>query len=327
MVRRSREIQRVPHRRQRRRAADDRAPAGRRAAGPVRLPARHPDAAVLGRPAGAQPAARHHRRRGDPGRAEPRACCCARAATPAAGRSTSRTAGCVTPTTTSPGLPTGVARRTRSPRAGISSASSSSRPASPTSPRARAPPAGPSCTSTASSSPRSEFPVTTPIAFNPGGLTCGANPGSAIVAGLPGPVPLHRHAAHRHRRPVRRPHHRHRQRDAHGHGPPVSPPGLSCSRHGSALCSRCSRGLQPANGSLPRPASGLPLPCRPCGRTEQAMTPPPPPRSRRAIDLGRRCIRVRPGAAAPPARNGPKAAAPRRTGAHAQAIRHARLAG
>jgi hypothetical protein len=26
-----------------------------------------------------------------------------------------------------------------------------------------------------------EFPVTTPIAFNPGGLTCGANPGSAIV--------------------------------------------------------------------------------------------------------------------------------------------------
>jgi arylsulfatase A-like enzyme len=26
-----------------------------------------------------------------------------------------------------------------------------------------------------------EFPVTTPVAFNPGGLTCGANPGSAIV--------------------------------------------------------------------------------------------------------------------------------------------------
>jgi arylsulfatase len=26
-----------------------------------------------------------------------------------------------------------------------------------------------------------EFPVTTPIAFNPGGLTCGANPGSAII--------------------------------------------------------------------------------------------------------------------------------------------------
>ena len=67
-----------------------------------------------------------------------------------------------------------------------------------------------------------EFPVTTPIAFNPGGLTCGANPGSPGHRRLPGPVPLHRHAPHRHRRPVRRPHHRHRQRDAHGHGPPVT---------------------------------------------------------------------------------------------------------
>jgi arylsulfatase len=28
---------------------------------------------------------------------------------------------------------------------------------------------------------QSEFPVTTPVAFNPGGLSCGANPGSAIV--------------------------------------------------------------------------------------------------------------------------------------------------
>ena len=39
--------------------------------------------------------------------------------------------------------------------------------------------------------------------------------------GLPGPVPVHRHPAHRHHRPVRRPHHRHRERDADGHGPPV----------------------------------------------------------------------------------------------------------
>ncbi len=69
---------------------------------------------------------------------------------------------------------------------------------------------------------QNEFPVTTPVAFNPGGLTCGANPGSADHHRLPGPVPLHRHAPHRHRRPVRRPHHRHRQRDAHGHGPPVN---------------------------------------------------------------------------------------------------------
>src|SRR5258708_265752 len=33
----------------------------------------------------------------------------------------------------------------------------------------------------------SEFPVTTPIAFNPGGLTCGANPGSAIAEGYHAP--------------------------------------------------------------------------------------------------------------------------------------------
>ncbi len=29
---------------------------------------------------------------------------------------------------------------------------------------------------------QAEFPVTTPIGLNPGGLTCGANPGSAVVA-------------------------------------------------------------------------------------------------------------------------------------------------
>ena len=28
---------------------------------------------------------------------------------------------------------------------------------------------------------QADFPVTTPVAFNPGGLTCGANPGSAII--------------------------------------------------------------------------------------------------------------------------------------------------
>ena len=35
-----------------------------------------------------------------------------------------------------------------------------------------------------------EFQVTTPIAFNPGGLTCGANPGSAIVADYQAPFPF-----------------------------------------------------------------------------------------------------------------------------------------
>ena len=28
---------------------------------------------------------------------------------------------------------------------------------------------------------QAEFPVTTPVAFNPGGLTCGANPGSPVT--------------------------------------------------------------------------------------------------------------------------------------------------
>lgn len=41
---------------------------------------------------------------------------------------------------------------------------------------------------------------------------------------LPGAIPLHRHPPQRHRRPVRRPHRRRRERDAHAHGPPVSRP-------------------------------------------------------------------------------------------------------
>ena len=35
-----------------------------------------------------------------------------------------------------------------------------------------------------------EFPVTTPVAFNPGGLTCGANPGSAVTADYRAPFPF-----------------------------------------------------------------------------------------------------------------------------------------
>ena len=171
-------------------AADDRAPAGGRAADPVRLPARHPDAAVVGRPAGAQPAARHHRRRGDPAMAGPRACCCARAATPAAGRSTSRTAGCATPTTTSAGRPT----RCRAP--------------DPLPPgrhqlRFEFEPTGKPDFAQGKGSPgraqlyvdgqliaQDEFPVTTPIAFNPGGLTCGANPGSPVTTDYQAPFPF-----------------------------------------------------------------------------------------------------------------------------------------
>jgi arylsulfatase A-like enzyme len=35
-----------------------------------------------------------------------------------------------------------------------------------------------------------EFPVTTPVVFNPGGLTCGANPGSAVTADYQAPYPF-----------------------------------------------------------------------------------------------------------------------------------------
>ncbi len=35
-----------------------------------------------------------------------------------------------------------------------------------------------------------EFPLTTPVAFNPGGLTCGANPGSAVTAEYQAPFPF-----------------------------------------------------------------------------------------------------------------------------------------
>jgi arylsulfatase A-like enzyme len=37
---------------------------------------------------------------------------------------------------------------------------------------------------------QADFPVTTPIAFNPGGLSCGHNPGSAITADYPSPFPF-----------------------------------------------------------------------------------------------------------------------------------------
>ena len=37
---------------------------------------------------------------------------------------------------------------------------------------------------------QNEFPVTTPIAFNPGGLTCGANSGSPVTTDYQAPFPF-----------------------------------------------------------------------------------------------------------------------------------------
>ncbi len=176
VVHRGRQVQRVPDRRQRDAAADDRAPAGGRAADPVRLPARHPDAAVLGRPAGAQPAACHHRRRRDPGRRRR-----GRAAVP--GQQRRRLVvlrqgqqAALRPQLRRPRDLPGVAHRTRCPRAGTSCGSSSSPPASPTSPRARAPRAGRSCTSTASSPPRTSSRSPRPSRSTPAGSPAAPTP-------------------------------------------------------------------------------------------------------------------------------------------------------
>ena len=201
----------LPDRRQRPAAADDRTPADRR--GPRPATPSGPGTQTV--PSSPSPRGCSTARTASPPTsrsrpAAPRASCSARAPAPAATPSTSRTAGCTTSTTTS---------------AAPSTASSSAEPVpegrhelrfefeptgSPTSPTARAHPDGPSSTSTATWSAETDMPVTTPIAFNPGGLTCGANPGSPVTPDYQVAVPLHRHPAHGHRRRQRRPHHRHR---------------------------------------------------------------------------------------------------------------------
>ena len=210
VVHRGRQVQRVPDRRQRRGAADGRAPAGRRAAHQVRLPARHPDAAVLGRPAGVN---RPHAITAD-------------AEIPATGAE-----GVLLCQGSNAGGWSLYVKDGRLcyahnyvGRATYQVCAPDVLPAGRHQLRFEFEPTGSPDFTQGKGSPgraqlyvdgqliaQNEFPVTTPIAFNPGGLTCGANPGSPVTAGLPGPVPLHRHAAHRHRRPLRRPHHRHRQ--------------------------------------------------------------------------------------------------------------------
>jgi hypothetical protein len=56
---------------------------------------------------------------------------------------------------------------------------------------------------------QTDLPVTTPVLFNPGDLSCGANHGSPVIPDYQAPVPVHRHPVQRHRRPQRRSHHRH----------------------------------------------------------------------------------------------------------------------
>ena len=146
----------------------------------LHLPAAYPDAAVLGRPAGTQPAAQHHRRRGDP-RQRSRG----RADLPGQQRRRLDVLRQRRPTALSPQL--------RRPRdlPGISGRPAPGRaPSAPLRVRAhrqtrlhegKGTPGLAQLYVDGQLIANTEFPLTTPIAFNPGGLTCRANPGSAIV--------------------------------------------------------------------------------------------------------------------------------------------------
>ena len=72
-------------------------------------------------------------------------------------------------------------RRRPSPRAGTSCASSSNQPDSPTSPQGHGSPGRFQLYIDGSLVGDTDVPYTTPFAFNPGALTCGANPGSTVT--------------------------------------------------------------------------------------------------------------------------------------------------
>ena len=101
-------------------------------------------------------------------------------------RSTSRTAGCTTPTTTSAAPSTRSPRPTRCPRGGIELRFEFEPTGEPDIPQGKGTPAGPSSTSTASSSAQADFPVTTPIAVQPGRPGLRRQPRLARHPGLPG---------------------------------------------------------------------------------------------------------------------------------------------
>ena len=143
--------------------------------------------ARLRRAAGAQPPAQHHRRRRHPGGRRR-----GRAAVP--GRQHRRvhvlraaTSGCTTPTTTSAARSTACPRRIRCPRAATGCGSSSSPPAKPDFAHGRGAPGRAQLYVDDQLVAQAEIPVTVPIAFNPGGLTCGSNPGAPIVADYQSP--------------------------------------------------------------------------------------------------------------------------------------------
>ena len=125
-------------------------------------------------------------------------------------------------------------------RATTSCASSSNRPANPTSPTARAHRHGCSCTSTATLVADAEAPVTTPFMFNPGALTCGANPGSPVTPDYTSPFrftgTIHTVtvdvSGELHPRP--------RSRTTRPHGPPIARRHRLAGRDPGALSTCCS---------------------------------------------------------------------------------------
>jgi hypothetical protein len=83
-----------------------------------------------------------------------------------------------------------------------------------------------------------DAPVPTPFMFNPGALTCGANPGSPVTPDPRGPIHLYRNAARRHPGRQRRPDPRSRSRTARTPGATVAPAERACTVCGRGRRSR-----------------------------------------------------------------------------------------
>ena len=199
LVRRGRQVRRDADRRQRARA-DGRREAADRCCRATRYTYCPNTQSVpnFAAPEGAQPPAQHHRRRRDPRAGAPRACCSARAPRRAATRSSSRTASSATSTTTSAASSSTSNPRTSSRPASTSSASSSSRRGEPDMQQGKGAPGRLQLYVDGTLVGNADAAVTTPFMFNPGALTCGANPGSPVTPDYEGPFALHRHAPQRH---------------------------------------------------------------------------------------------------------------------------------
>ena len=183
LVRRGRQVRRAADRRQRA-GADGRREAAGRACHAISYTylAEHPVGPVLRGPAGPQPAAQHHRRRRDPRRRRR-----GRAALPGhRGRRLLAVhqgrAAALRPQLRRPRASTSVSSADPVPRRrSTSCASSSSRPANPTCRNGKGAPGRLQLYVDGNLVGNADAPVTTPFVFNPGALTCGANPGSPVT--------------------------------------------------------------------------------------------------------------------------------------------------